>query len=53
MEIIDAHHHLWDLAACSYPWLRDLMTRMAALLATSRRSKKPIACATIAQILAT
>jgi predicted TIM-barrel fold metal-dependent hydrolase len=22
MRIIDAHHHLWDLAANSYPWLK-------------------------------
>ncbi len=21
MLIVDAHHHLWDLAACHYPWL--------------------------------
>ncbi len=21
MEFIDAHHHLWDLTACDYPWL--------------------------------
>ena len=21
MQIIDAHHHLWDLEACRYPWL--------------------------------
>ncbi len=21
MQIIDAHHHLWDLGACYYPWL--------------------------------
>ena len=21
MEFIDAHHHLWDLRACTYPWL--------------------------------
>ena len=21
MKIIDAHHHLWDLQACHYPWL--------------------------------
>lgn len=21
MKFIDAHHHLWDLDACSYPWL--------------------------------
>ncbi len=21
MQIIDAHHHLWNLGACSYPWL--------------------------------
>ncbi len=20
-RIVDAHHHLWDLAACDYPWL--------------------------------
>ena len=20
-KIVDAHHHLWDLSACSYPWL--------------------------------
>lgn len=23
MQIIDAHHHLWDLSACSYPWLQS------------------------------
>ncbi len=23
MKIIDAHHHLWDLSACSYPWLQS------------------------------
>ena len=21
MRIVDAHHHLWDLGACRYPWL--------------------------------
>jgi predicted TIM-barrel fold metal-dependent hydrolase len=21
VKIVDAHHHLWDLDACSYPWL--------------------------------
>lgn len=21
MQIVDAHHHLWDLDACNYPWL--------------------------------
>ena len=21
--MIDAHHHLWDLSAVSYPWLED------------------------------
>ena len=21
LKIIDAHHHLWDLSACNYPWL--------------------------------
>ena len=21
MQIVDAHHHLWDLDACHYPWL--------------------------------
>lgn len=21
MEFVDAHHHLWDLQACHYPWL--------------------------------
>lgn len=21
MQILDAHHHLWDLEACNYPWL--------------------------------
>jgi predicted TIM-barrel fold metal-dependent hydrolase len=21
MDFIDAHHHLWDLGACAYPWL--------------------------------
>jgi len=21
LHIVDAHHHLWDLAACRYPWL--------------------------------
>ena len=20
-RIVDAHHHLWDLEACDYPWL--------------------------------
>jgi predicted TIM-barrel fold metal-dependent hydrolase len=20
-DIVDAHHHLWDLSACTYPWL--------------------------------
>lgn len=23
MRIIDAHHHLWDLTACHYPWLME------------------------------
>ena len=23
MKIIDAHHHLWDLTACTYPWLQS------------------------------
>lgn len=23
MDIIDAHHHLWDLTANNYPWLHD------------------------------
>lgn len=23
VEIVDAHHHLWDLAAVRYPWLTD------------------------------
>ncbi|MEM1437047.1 MAG: amidohydrolase family protein [Pseudomonadota bacterium] len=23
LPIIDAHHHLWDLDACTYPWLRE------------------------------
>ena len=23
MQIIDAHHHLWDLDACHYPWLME------------------------------
>lgn len=23
MQIIDAHHHLWDLETLSYPWLQD------------------------------
>src|SRR5258706_1452439 len=23
MQIIDAHHHLWDLSANHYPWLLD------------------------------
>ena len=22
-KIVDAHHHLWDLGACNYPWLMD------------------------------
>jgi len=22
-RIIDAHHHLWDLDACHYPWLME------------------------------
>jgi predicted TIM-barrel fold metal-dependent hydrolase len=22
-HIIDAHHHLWDLSACRYPWLEE------------------------------
>ena len=21
--IVDAHHHLWDLSACQYPWLQE------------------------------
>ena len=21
LPIIDAHHHLWDLSVCHYPWL--------------------------------
>ncbi len=21
LQIVDAHHHLWDLQACNYPWL--------------------------------
>ncbi|MEC7475842.1 MAG: amidohydrolase, partial [Pseudomonadota bacterium] len=21
--MIDAHHHLWDLSACHYPWLME------------------------------
>ncbi len=21
MQVVDAHHHLWDLGACHYPWL--------------------------------
>ncbi len=27
IEIIDAHHHLWDLAANYYPWLTDRVTK--------------------------
>ncbi len=23
MQIVDAHHHLWDLDACHYPWLME------------------------------
>lgn len=23
VRIVDAHHHLWDLSACSYPWLME------------------------------
>lgn len=23
MRIVDAHHHLWDLEACRYPWLME------------------------------
>lgn len=23
MQIIDAHHHLWDLSTCAYPWLQS------------------------------
>ena len=23
LKIIDAHHHLWDLSACNYPWLME------------------------------
>ncbi len=23
MRIVDAHHHLWDLDACHYPWLME------------------------------
>ncbi|MDJ0699641.1 MAG: amidohydrolase family protein [Woeseiaceae bacterium] len=23
MQIVDAHHHLWDLEACHYPWLME------------------------------
>ena len=23
MRIVDAHHHLWDLTAVNYPWLRE------------------------------
>ncbi len=26
MEIVDAHHHLWDLEANHYPWLSDRVT---------------------------
>ena len=26
MEIVDAHHHLWDLSANHYPWLLDPKT---------------------------
>ena len=22
-QVIDAHHHLWDLDACHYPWLME------------------------------
>ena len=22
-RIVDAHHHLWDLDACNYPWLME------------------------------
>ena len=25
--MIDAHHHLWDLSAVSYPWLEDKSKR--------------------------
>ena len=27
MQIVDAHHHLWDLQANYYPWLTDHITR--------------------------
>ena len=27
MQIVDAHHHLWDLSANYYPWLTDHITQ--------------------------
>ena len=38
LEIVDAHHHLWDLGANYYPWLTDRVTvRVAGDYAAIRK----------------
>lgn len=38
MQIIDAHHHLWDLEANHYPWLVDPIDHFVGDYAPIRRS---------------
>ncbi len=38
MKIIDAHHHLWDLALHRYPWLAEPVDHPAGDYAAIRRS---------------
>ena len=50
MQIIDAHHHLWDLDKVEYPWLmvriNDLHQSTSVWLRTARSSKIVVSIAT-------